>query len=306
MIYLLRRLFLSNLANTIISSPSNIKDYINNGAYSINTSATNRKLELIYSDSRPFESYAHEINRFSSAMYESANASKNSENNNTLGWSIIQMYYSAFFASHSILRSLGKSFTYLDSPSIARLNTLNKLYTGIASSLPDGIYFTELKHGTIDLTASNSKDGHKVLWIRISKEISEIQDFLIGNIPPTTDRDRLYDYLGEMSSILNSDLGILTRFRNEVNYTQSHNLWLPNKLKRKSSNMLSLELNSICKPPSVPSGSTEDIKKFLFLTRALVNLNHLIISEIDRSSSIKSSFINRGALKVMRTLKISP
>ena len=220
---------------------SDLKAWLANGQYLLSKPLTphtqNRAIEfeLRFSHSSMlYASIANDCNRFSQAAIESMwSIRKVSKLPKSTGWAAVQMYYSAFFAAHAILRVFGRACTQLESSHVQTVHQIavaTQLDGGV-SSIENGFYMSSITNGKIKY--KKLKDSHADTW----SAFYNLLTWLIENITSTTgigrhksDAITLISNLKAAISRSGATRGNwLSHIRNKVNYQHSFGVWFPYK-----------------------------------------------------------------------------
>lgn len=222
-------------------SESDLKAWVANGRYlmaqSLVPSSSNRAtaFELHFQQSDTlYESLANDLNRFSQAAIESMwSIGKVAKLPKSTGWAAVQMYYSAFFAAHAILRVFGQACTQLDRGHVDKVFQIARAtqLDGNTTAIENGFYFSSILNN--EMQFKKLKESHADTWSSFSGLLS----WLIDNIANTTGLSiHKSDALTLISNIKStmhksgaSKGNWLSQIRNKVNYQHSHGVWYPYK-----------------------------------------------------------------------------
>lgn len=233
-IKIIHQLSANQIYEVTSNSESDLKAWIANGQYLISnglvTSAKNKatSFELTFQQHKAlYTSLANDCNRFSQAAIESMwSISKVEKLPKSAGWATVQMYYSAFFAAHAILRIFGRACTQLEQSHVEKVfeiacatNTDNNI-----TSIENGFYFSEISGNEVRF--KKLKDSHADTW----SSFSNLLTWLIDNIANTTG---LGVHKSDAASLISNIKAIihrsgaakgnwLSQVRNKINYQHSH------------------------------------------------------------------------------------
>lgn len=220
-------------------SESDLKAWIANGDYlhSKNLTPNSKQIanEFELNFQRPeliYSCIANDCNRFAQAAIESMfSVSKIDSLPKSSGWAAVQMYYSAFFAAHAILRIFGRACTQLESVHADKLLEIASL-TGAdngATSIENGFYLSVLSGNTVDFR--KLKDTHADTW----HSFSVLLTWIIDNISHTTGlgkhKSDAISLISQIKKAIHSSGASkgnwLSQLRNKVNYQHTHGTWFP-------------------------------------------------------------------------------
>lgn len=107
-----------------------LKGWINDEHFQVYVTPTETSFTLNVSESLPvLQAYAAEINRISIASVETmASVLTEPPSKKSAAWLIIQTYYAAFFAAHSIARTLGISCLPLEPIQLRSVTKISTLF----------------------------------------------------------------------------------------------------------------------------------------------------------------------------------
>ena len=193
---------------------------------------------LSYTDSaHVLAAFAGDCTRMISAALESAIDVDPSERlPRSVGWLIIRVYYSAFFAAHAILRMLGYSLTQLESVHARGITDVADLF-GMANavSLTKGFYAIRCNamNKSLDLAKAATADGsHGAMWRVFNDVLTVVTNALLAGTAPSTPVQQVAAKLTEVQRVLSYGSnagrgGWLSEVRNRTNYRHEYGAWHP-------------------------------------------------------------------------------
>ena len=296
------------------SSPSiNIKVWLQNGDFELDSSSAGAQRPVIRNATRSFEStLAREVDRFLCAMGESFSEVQPSQfANRSIGWALIRAYYSSYFAAHAILRMTGRCVTQIDSQlSQSVMRTL--LSTGPAPAWTIGrshylIRYDEVQQLLVFEDKHTPQGGsHQFVWKKFGELISEL---ITSSAPLGSAYQPEILLLSRISDTLTAQQGFtdyswLSTVRNSVNYTFSHSVWFPfdgmdNRQAAKLIRQLKCD-GSVDFLVTSPKTQT-DLEKFCEATSFIVSFANAASNTIARRSTAKP-FIYKSYRKLQRLI----
>lgn len=220
---------------------TDLKAWIANGQYLMDRSlipnsqgrANEFKLRFQSTDSL-YTSLANDCNRFSQAAIESMWCiGKVEKLPKSTAWAAVQMYYSAFFAVHSLLRIFGRACTQLDSGHVEAVHQVADAtnMTGGSSCIESGFYISVIENKSIEY--KKLKDSHADTWLSFSNLLT----WIINNIENTTGLGRhksdAVDFISNLKVAVSKSGAAKgnwpSQVRNKINYQHSHGAWYPYK-----------------------------------------------------------------------------
>lgn len=185
--------------------------------------------------------FAAEGARFASVAFESLDAFrtrwKTAEDRDGVAWRFIGLYYSAYYAAHSLLRFQGRSLTNISSWSgvESQFNTFYQRPALQSLGLRAGYHCLELNIDKrsvkiSDAKASGSLGSHGVLW----REFRDVADRAYANnaLNTTHQRSAAADYARVIAQPVSLDSTLssiqwpwMAAMRNRINYQVPDELW---------------------------------------------------------------------------------
>jgi hypothetical protein len=187
-------------------------------------------------------SVAFDSSRFASAAFQTiVNLPVDITYKDRTAWSVIQAYYAAFYAGHSILRLLGESCSYFDRSHINRI-------AGLANAIGKVPGFT-LKstayHCLLDATATvirsaSLRDGtggaHEAFWKVFGLRLKDINGKILVGTMGEIERQIVFDKLETFRENICADnapfFSSLSVIRNNIQYRHGMDVWLPSSLRK--------------------------------------------------------------------------
>ena len=240
-IKIIHQLSLNEIFEVKLATETDLKAWIANGHYLLSEglvpSGKNRatEFELRFNQTESLHaSLANDCNRFSQAAIESMwSVGKVNKLPKSAGWAAVQMYYSAFFAAHALLRIYGLACSQLEGAHVDKVFQIacaTHLDGGV-SSIENGFYFSSISNNKIKF--SKLKDSHADTWSSFSKLLI----WLIDNISNTTGLGKHKSDALTLISNIKAALHMSgaargnwpSQIRNKVNYQHTHGVWYPYK-----------------------------------------------------------------------------
>lgn len=307
--------WLPHLNSVTVSSFKSIEDWLSKGNYVWHPSPQGSALLEVVGDQKDLaQAYASEISRFSCASYETLldiNSNKRS-----MGWQLIQQYYSAFFCAHALLRVNGTAITFLSDKTCTLLNKLGATYLSFSPKLSSGVYqieYSRAPNPTLKIIKPSSSSGsHVEMWTVLLNYLNNLENSIILNFGTHTPAMTAVSFLQSISNVLTqspySHGGWASSFRSAVNYRHEHYVWYPHT---KPSNYYAEITDSLRlwapnnKQFMQPLLRKDDVTKFIFVCNSL---NHILTSILDdiskRSPKPRYSFVDRKPFRILRENKI--
>ncbi|KRG33303.1 hypothetical protein [Psychrobacter sp. P11G3] len=282
------------------SSESDLKAWVANGHYllsdclapSRNNRVTEFKLRFQQTETL-YVSLANDCNRFAQAAIESMlSIGKINKLPKSTGWATVQLYYSAFFAAHAILRIYGRACSQLEvdhTNKVLEIAKTMQLDNG-AVNIESGFYFSLIENNKVKF--SKMKDSHADTWASFSGLLM----WLIDNIPNATaigkHKSDTLDLISNIKAALHLSGAArgnwLSQIRNKVNYQHTHGVWYPYRGALHSSEMI-LRNTEWLKPPTSfdLNLNNNDISILYNLSNSILSLMyHLMKYGYERSGKV--------------------
>ena len=181
-----------------------------------------------------FAALANDCNRFSQASIETMWCiGKVEKLPKSTSWASIQMYYSAFFAAHAILRLFGRACTQLDTThvdmvyQVAQATNMDSNVSGIEN----GFYISIIENGCVEY--KKLKESHADTWLSFNNLLTWIINNLANTSGLGKHKSSAIDLISDLKASLTrsgaSKGNWPSMLRNRINYQQSHGVWYPYK-----------------------------------------------------------------------------
>lgn len=148
-------------------------------------------------------------------------------------WQIIQAYYAAFFAAHSILRLFGQPFSNLELGHSRQICDRAKIEMGYDNvRLQKGNYLGKYDSNFHTVQFSYKRDSHKDLWATYVNFLDEISMEVLTVSGLRQDIADISNELTAIAELLRKSGAVpqgnwLSLVRNEVNYKAPADSWFP-------------------------------------------------------------------------------
>ncbi|WP_157956815.1 hypothetical protein [Salinicola aestuarinus] len=255
---------------------------------------------LDISDRQAFsEMLAHDASRFSSASFETLKILSFPNNlPRSLGWVAVEVYYSAFFAAHSIFRIFGNVFSYLAGGHLKIVEGVADILNMpwfIGRSAGSFIGVSVNQNSSIELKKAGS--SHEDFWQAFVGFVDSFRDRILNVQGLGYLKQELIDEFSSIYSLLTKSGyrgggSWLSHFRNNINYQHSDGLWYPysngqhdvEKFKRILS-LWDVRDRSLISSVYCNSG----IELFFKGCVSIINLCYLIVCDIEAFSKLKNN-----------------
>lgn len=317
-IKIIHQLSMNDIFQVTISTESDLKAWLANGHYLIGKSltpsvkdrATEFELRFNQRDAL-YASLANDCNRFALAAIESMwSVGKIEKLPKSTGWAAVQMYYSAFFAAHALLRMYGWACSQLDDGHVDKVFQIANAtgQNGVVASVENGFYFSSVTNNEIQFR--KLKDSHADTWASFSLLLT----WLIGNISNTTgigkhktDAQNMISNIKQAIHMSGAAKGnLLSQIRNKINYQHTHGVWYPYKGALHDIEKVLRNSEWLKEPGSFDLVTTKnDIYTLYNVSNAILSLMyHLLKYGYERSGKVSLPLSN-GIFRLVNQLEVA-
>ena len=270
-----------------------LASWIEEGSYSISTSATKNKFSVDIVAPLPLTmALAFDLGRMATASFETiASINQLEVLPRSLGWFVIQTYYGAFFASHAIARIFGTSCSQLRTTEISVLRKKGNSLTGW-NLIGSGNYTCSYNPAdrTLDCSLNSAGGGtHVAFWIAFAEVLNRLSAGVLS-IPSelSLDKQEVSAKLVELRDLVGQ--GWLSELRNDVNYAHLLGCWFPYKGGRKTDASLFGYVSRWKRDPMsiAPAAETTELGRFLATCLCLIALCRALTEDITQRCRQKS------------------
>lgn len=278
--------------------------------YQIYSAATSNAATLVFPDmSHVTSAYAFDARRFSMAAMETmAGLSRPISLPKSTGWLIVEAYYGAFFAAHSLLRLSGRSFTQLEKAATKSVNEVSDLFGVQISPIEQGMFYGLVDYANHALTLVKVADqSHEGLWAKFLDLLADAADEIGRNAPSASVQASIAKLI-ELRNLLTDNGRLskgnwLSQVRNSVTYRHEFSAWYPYQAQPHYFSMLDarladwrLDIDQINLWPQ----NGRDIQRFMEACLALVSLCREVCLDMSSRCPAGKSFQDFGAVGLLR------
>ena len=297
------------------TSAGGLKKWIENASYRVITANQTNGIVLHYDpeqDILPF--LAFDIDRMQSASLESAaGAIEHSALGRSLAWLVVRLYYSAFYAAHSLIRIGGQSCTVFEDSQKNELSRIVQAYGFPNNLVTTGLHYIQIdpQSRQVFIKKMRTRPGlgsHANVW-----EIHK--NWALEAINKVNAGYSLIEYQATFETQMNACLAItsrdrngrgiwLSQIRNDVNYQHTHGVWYPythkldlDVIKRSASNSIRID------PMNVDFTSKNEIEAFVKAAAFIIGISNVTSADLAEKKVGKHSFFNAGTNPLRRLLR---
>jgi hypothetical protein len=256
--------------------------------------------------------------RFATAAFQSiAPVSDEIVDKDTLAWSIVKLYYAAFYAGHSIIKIVGESCSFLEN---AHTNRISAIGLAIGKT-PTFRISRGLYHCTFNSSATAMKyvkaggasgGAHESFWKIFETRIHTLaENILVGNLIPQ-EAQQVFVQLQSFEQLMNAGPGrhgALSNVRNDLQYKHLFGVWFPVELKKRDREKLGrLAAQWQRDPMNIdlhPTGN-DVLSKFVIACAFIVSLCRAMLLRIaELSTEGQKCFVCLGPISFLRDAGLS-
>lgn len=279
------------------------KSWVSSSKYQLLSSSSDGFIIRTQDETAFASMLASDASRFASASFETMKIISFPEVlPRSIGWVVVETYYAAFFAAHSVLRVFGNSFSFLERGHLRILQEISNLI-----SIPwnyqkgSGSFVAKYDVAKKELNVSKAGNSHEDFWAEFYRLIYFLRDAVNRVDGLQTVKKSLTVSFGELlDGISNNNRdgkgAWLSTIRNSVNYQHSDGLWFPysravhdlDKIKRIIPKWDAENIDEITNinPSTI-------IEKFFKVCLLVINLSYSLCSDlVSLSKDNKSCFCN--------------
>jgi hypothetical protein len=252
--------------------------------------------------------------RFSSASFQSIlKVPTDIIDKTTTPWSLVRLYYSAFYAGHALIRMFGETCSYLDKRHIRRINEMGELMgRSPGFSVESGLYHCSVPSAAtgirIKRARGNVGGAHESFWDVFGTLIDRVAEEVLGGPLAAADARAVFLKLETCRSTLKSNgcraHNWLSDVRNNMQYRHGYGVWLPMQITSRVKESLSRSAGQWNKDPmdiDIPTAQHADLPQFVAACIFIVALCRAMLVRIaDRSSVGNRCFLRFGPMSIFR------
>ena len=303
-------MWLPDLAHVQGAQTGRMSDWVGSGQYYFDSAVSGGRMSFVLKPGDSLtEIFAAEMSRFASAAIETSVGIARPGMPKSTAWLFIQTYYSAFYAAHSILRSVGISATNFRRVDCQKADLVAELLGFSEEPINAAQFKCEYRSVSqrLDCNKASGKGIHEQFWRIFDGFLQSASSNVLQNDAlPVEDTQDIFYRLDQIRSVLRShgynDGNWLSSIRNEVTYTQQHETWFPYGRSRKDCDMLfKLQKEWRNEPEKIHlrTDASDDPAKFVIACAFLVSLSISIVKDMGSRGIPRKSFLRSGALQLL-------
>jgi hypothetical protein len=216
-----------------------------------------------------------------------------------LGWPLLKLYYSAFFAAHALMRSQGAGVIKLEKSQTKKINNFLSIAGDAERKVSPGMYLFQsdtTKIGGPEVLFSEHGKGsgvHEAFWKTFCDHLHSLSMDALGAgavdaNAMSTGSEELCQAITGTSDRSGSWISMM---RNQINYQHQHSVWFPTARAGKIMDQLSgLQVAPSRNAFLSPSIGKEPLKLFVEITNTLSLLNFEVAEFVAARSTKGGAF----------------
>jgi hypothetical protein len=287
-----------------------VVEWVGNGQYYFDDPVGPKAVSFVLTPgSTLVDTFAAEMARFSAASIETSIGIVRSPMPKSTAWLMIQAYYAAFYAAHSILRSVGISASNFKTAQCQKADAIADAL-GFSQAPLDAAQFRctySVPSGRLNCVKAPGSGVHEQFWRVFDGFLSDaLNHILASTFVSSKDAQDIYIKLRALQEVLrrhnHSKGNWLSTVRNDVTYTQQHSAWFPYGRSRTECDRLfalneswQSEADAIILDPHASS----DVEIFIIACAFLVSLSVSITKDMAQRCSSGESFLRSGPIRLL-------
>lgn len=234
----------------------------------------------------------------------------------TVAWSLVKVYYAAFYAGHALIRVFGESCTFFDRRHAERLTELGGILGRERSfNIEAGLYRCALTPNSSALKCTKTRGAagiHEAFWTVFGTHLQRLSEATLTGALVSADARAVFSQLDALVEIMRRRTGYswLSGVRNDLQYRQAHGVWFPARLKHQERQSLSRLISDWQRDPMEMN---LDVRRFGLLGDFvaacifIVALCHTMLTRIaERSAAGPRSFVRLGPMAFVNDIEARP
>jgi hypothetical protein len=227
----------------------------------------------------------------------------------SMAWSLVKLYYSAFYAGNALIRLFGESCSYFDRQHALRVNQLAVALNRVPTFRIDGgLYRCVIDQAGTSFSCTRVRSGvggaHEAFWQIFGLKIQALAAEVLNGPLLQSDAQSVFVQLEEFRALIGRRAAHswLSAMRNEIQYRHEHRVWFPEQLRAREREALSRRASRWTSDPMNISldSSQGALGEFIACCSFVVSLCQLMLVRIAERSSVGArSFIRMGPMSFL-------
>jgi hypothetical protein len=244
--------------------------------------------------------------RFSGSAFQTVSSiTDDSFDTDSMPWEFIKLYYSAFYAGHTLIRLLGDSCSFFNAKHIAHIDAFGRAIGKIPGFKVDaGLYRCVVSASATQLTCTKLAGGsHESFWEVFGQKMrTATASVLSGPLVPT-DAKAVFGKLVAFSLLVqrHGSYSWLSTLRNELQYRHCHKVWFPTGIGKRDRARLSKLISQWKLDPMAMSldAAAGELGDFILICAFIVSMCRALLQLIMERSPNRKSFLQYGPSRFM-------
>lgn len=234
------------------------------------------------------------------------------KNTATLPWSLVKLYYAAFYAGHAVLRICGESCSYFNRSHTDRIATILSAMGKVPKfSVDSGLYHCIVSPSATGLKCQQAKGavggGHESFWKVFGAWTKATSEAVLTGALTSAEAQEVFVKLEKLTTLIGGNgsraHGWLSLIRNDLQYRHEFGVWSPSKLRKNERKFLGRLAEQWRREPmtvDLELGGVSPLGQFVIACAFVVALCRVMMVRIgERSTADGRSFVHFGPLGLL-------
>jgi hypothetical protein len=283
--------------------------------YDIDFNDADESIMIDFRDSRLLGvALAADCCRLSAASFQTISlASAEILQRDSLAWGLVKLYYSAFYAGHTLIRLFGEGCSFFDRSHVARLTELGEAFGRSRHfSIDSGLYRCVIDPASTTLKCTRARGGgaHEAFWGIFGSRVRMLAESVLAGSLSRIEAQAAFAQLDSFADIIRRKTGFgwLSVLRNDVQYRQQFGVWFPAQLSVGDRKILSRLATEWQRDPMLIDLGVRRVGllgEFVSSCVFVVALCHAMLARVaDRSTAGQRSFIVVGPMAFLNDIRL--
>jgi hypothetical protein len=232
----------------------------------------------------------------------------------SVAWSLVKLYYSAFYAGHTLIRIFGESCSYFERHHVNRLNEMGVAFGRVPNfQIESGVYRCVLSDDATAIKCTKVRrspgGAHESFWDVFGNRIRLVGESTLRGPLTRTDAQSAFSQIENLRSVLSRRTGYswLSGVRNDLQYRHRFGVWFPAQLNSRERQALSSVVRSWDQDPmgiNLQLGKRQTLNEFAAGCTFVISLCHAMLARLaERSSAGLRSFVRLGPMAFLNDIR---
>ncbi|SRR5258708_8072292 len=231
-----------------------------------------------------------------------------------VAWSLVKLYYSAFYAGHVLIRIFGEGCSFFDRQHVARLTEIGAALGRERSfNIDPGLYRCVLKQNSTILECSKARGtvggAHEAFWGIFGNRVRVMSEAILTGSLVRTDAQAVFAQLDALNDIIRRRAGYswLSAVRNDLQYRHHFGVWFPAQIRMNDRRILSRLAANWQRDPmhiDLDANRLGLLGEFTSCCIFIIALCHAMLIRLDERSAVGArSFVRIGPMAFLNDIK---